>query len=277
MVSIYVFEECRGRDFGGVCGLQCLNTSAIHDGASDVDDVAVEPLFDGASLVRGQGGDLAAAAVAVNLQSVKDNLSSLGDLAAAKGQEIRESFADGLSNAFSDIISGAKTAEEAMQDFFSSFLASLAEMATKKAILSILDSVGETGSGGFFGSIGKLLTNHTGGLVGAGTSVSRSGVSTANFIGAPRHHNGGVVGLKPEEQAIIALKNEEVLTRNDPRHILNGGGKQKAPIVNVPAPIVNIMLDGDEMVQRAMNRGSPATVRATQTMMQKNSTAFSKK
>jgi len=222
----------------------------------------------------GQGGDLAAAAVAVNLQSVKDNLSSLGDLAAAKGAQIRDDFASGLGDAFGEIVSGSKDAKTAMQDFFSSFLAQLAQMATQKAILSILDSVGETGKGGFFGALGGLLSNHTGGLVGGNGSATRGGVSTAAFIGAPYHHNGGMVGLKPNEQPIIALKNEEVLTRNDPRHILNGGGKQKAPVVNVPAPVVNVMLNGDEMVASAMSRGSPVVVRATQKMMQQNANAF---
>ncbi len=222
----------------------------------------------------GQGGDLAAAAVAVNLQSVKDNLSSLGDLAAAKGREIRDNFAGGLGDAFAEIATGAKTAQEAMQDFFTSFLADLAKMATQKAIISILDSVGETGKGGFFGALGGLLSNHTGGIVGGNGSATRGGVSTAAFIGAPYHHQGGMVGLKPKEQAIIAEKGEEVLTRNDPRHILNGGANSKSPTINLPATVVQVLLNPDMLVAQAMDRGSPVVVRSTQKMMQKNATAF---
>lgn len=45
-------------------------------------------------------------------------------------------------------------------------------------------------------------------------------------------------GLAPNEVPIIAEKGEEVLTRDDPRHLLNGGGSpSKAP--NIRQKIVN--------------------------------------
>jgi uncharacterized protein (UPF0335 family) len=34
----------------------------------------------------------------------------------------------------------------------------------------------------------------------------------------PRYHTGGLAGLKPDEVPAVLLKNEEVLTRDDPRH-----------------------------------------------------------
>lgn len=63
---------------------------------------------------------------------------------------------------------------------------------------------------------------HSGGVVGSVGGRSRS-VSPSIFAGAPRYHNGTVVGLRPDEQAAILKKNEEVLTDKDPRNILNGG------------------------------------------------------
>ena len=39
----------------------------------------------------------------------------------------------------------------------------------------------------------------------------------------PKMHQGGVVGLKNDEVLRVLQKNEEVVTRNDPRHVLNGG------------------------------------------------------
>lgn len=53
-------------------------------------------------------------------------------------------------------------------------------------------------------------------------------VSPAVFAGAARYHTGGVVGLKSGEVPIIAMKEEEVITRDDPRHVLNGGTQQQS-------------------------------------------------
>ncbi len=55
------------------------------------------------------------------------------------------------------------------------------------------------------------------------------------FANASRYHKGGIAGLKPNETPAILEKTEEVLTQDDPRHILNpnskgGGGGVK--IVN---------------------------------------------
>lgn len=68
------------------------------------------------------------------------------------------------------------------------------------------------------GSAGVL---HGGGMAGA-AGMSRS-VSPAVFAGAPRFHRGGLPGLRSDEVPAILQRGEEVITRNDPRHILNGG------------------------------------------------------
>lgn len=73
---------------------------------------------------------------------------------------------------------------------------------------------------------GKLIgpsIMHTGGIVGGGGLPTRS-VPMSLFAGAPRYHGGGLIGqkpLKPGERPIIAQDDEEMLTRNDPRHIKN--------------------------------------------------------
>lgn len=72
--------------------------------------------------------------------------------------------------------------------------------------------------GGFFSSL-----FHTGGLVGESGGVRRSNISPSWFVGAPRYHTGGIIGLKPDEYPAILQKNEEVLTAGDPRHIFNQG------------------------------------------------------
>jgi hypothetical protein len=60
---------------------------------------------------------------------------------------------------------------------------------------------------------------HTGGVAGelAGTRT----VSPLAFVGAERFHGGGVPGLGPNELPVIVQPGEEILTRQDPRHIFN--------------------------------------------------------
>lgn len=132
-------------------------------------------------------------------------------------------LADGITTAFSDMISGAKSAGEAFSDMAKSFAASMAKMLAeylaKKALMAGLNAI-SPGAGDAFGAAVK----HTGGMAGGGGSVRR--VSPSLFAGAPRYHAGGVAGLKPGEVPAILQKGEEVLTQNDPRHAANGGGQQ---------------------------------------------------
>lgn len=53
---------------------------------------------------------------------------------------------------------------------------------------------------------------HTGGTVGGG-GMQRM-VSAANFVNAPRYHNGGIAGLKPNEVPAILEKGEQVIPKN---------------------------------------------------------------
>lgn len=63
---------------------------------------------------------------------------------------------------------------------------------------------------------------HSGAVVGQGSNRTRN-VSPMLFAGAPRYHSGGIVGLRPDEYPAILQKNEEVLSKSDPRNVLNGG------------------------------------------------------
>jgi len=71
---------------------------------------------------------------------------------------------------------------------------------------------------------------HGGGQVGSLTT--RRNVSPYVFAGARRYHRGGTIpGLRSGEVPIIAEQGEEVLTRHDPRHSLNGGGMKNVSVV----------------------------------------------
>lgn len=111
-------------------------------------------------------------------------------------------------------------------------LIGIGEYIIKQQILNLLkQQEAASGSGG--GSWGGLIragisylggsSAHTGAIVGAGGvgGATPRNVDPSWFVGAPRYHTGGMVGLQPDEFPIIAKKNEEVLTENDPRNRLN--------------------------------------------------------
>jgi hypothetical protein len=103
---------------------------------------------------------------------------------------------------------------------------------------------------------------HEGGL--ASDDVPMRSVSSVSA--AIRMHTGGIAGggLGPSEVPRILDKHEEVLTRNDPRHILNGGGKgggapqpavKSLKIVNAfdPGTVLQHALDTPHGEQAIMN------------------------
>ena len=62
---------------------------------------------------------------------------------------------------------------------------------------------------------------------------------------APRYHDGGLAGLKPDEVPAVLRRGEEVLTANDPRHRNNGGGLAPAP---AQVTVRNINLFDTQMI-----------------------------
>jgi hypothetical protein len=116
------------------------------------------------------------------------------------------------------------------------------------------------------GGDAAVVENHTGGI--AGIDGRRRYVHPAYFDRAPRMHRGGIAG---NEVPTILERGEEVLTRRDPRHRMNGGGMPqnlRVEIVNPPGvrnevADVQPRLDVDGMVVRIILRdqreGGPIT------------------
>ncbi|WP_153116020.1 tape measure protein [Rhodocyclus tenuis] len=81
---------------------------------------------------------------------------------------------------------------------------------------------------GYGGSgLGNGITlRHTGGLIGLGGGLRRSGLSfsAAAIAAAPRFHQGGEIGAN--ERLLVGKVGEEVVTEDDPRHSKNGGGSK---------------------------------------------------
>lgn len=155
-------------------------------------------------------------------------------------KQINDAFATTASGGLSDFLKGVASGKSALQslkaaaiDFGISFTSQLAEISMK----SMFGGEGTTGkSGGLLGGLGTFGSGledfftslfHEGGVVG-GSGMMRSGISPAVFTGAMRYHTGGIAGLAPNEVPAILQRDEEVLTRGDPRHTLNGGTNTSA-------------------------------------------------
>lgn len=179
------------------------------------------------------GGDAAATAITkLDTAALKaDTLQQKAQTNYLQWDRVGDLFVNGLTNAFDrfaqSVAEGKSIGESArlaFLQFAADFLREIATMILKQAIFNALKAAfGGTG----FGSVIGIGAGHTGGLVGSkrvGGGNQTRNVNPAAFAGAMRYHEGGLAGLRPGEVPIIAKQNEEILTRDDPRHMMNGGG-----------------------------------------------------
>jgi hypothetical protein len=152
-------------------------------------------------------------------------------------------FFDEAAKQLGNVITGTEKVGDAFKQlgldvaqFFTGLLEDIAKAIIQEQVLAAIKAIG---------------LFHTGGVVGETGGMSRS-VDPSVFAFAPRYHSGAVVGIKPDEQAAILQKGEEVLTRNDPRNVLNGGKSGgKGTVVN--ANLRNVLVLREEDLAGAMS------------------------
>lgn len=224
------------------------------------------------------GGEQGDAAVA-RLEALRIKSAEFGqeaDQAYFSWKKVGDLLIGGLAGAFDVFAQGIAegksvidSAKDAFLQFAADFLRQIAQMIIQQAIFNAL-------SGTSFGSFLGIGVAHTGGLIGsqrAGSGNVGRKVNPAVFAGAMRYHVGGLAGLRPGEVPIIAKQNEEVLTRDDPRHVLNGGkGKGSGAGGDMKAKIIN-MIDAPGMLEAALN--SEVGERVLLNFMRANSDAVS--
>lgn len=182
-------------------------------------------------------------------------------------QEINQQLADIGANAFGAFAQAIANGENAVEALFralrqgiAEFLIDIGKAILKQALFNAIAGITGAaggGGGGIAGTIGALF-RHEGGLAGTAGGRRRA-VSPLLFANAQRHHTGGLVGLQPNEVPIIAMKDEEVLTRDDPRHVMNGGtaggGGQAINVKNV-----NVFDPADVMEQALASRAGERVI-----------------
>ncbi len=172
---------------------------------------------------------------------------------------------DGLADGFMALVDGSKSAKDALKDMAKSIVASMAQIAAKTLATVLVLKGLEAITGIPAAALAKFAgidanVKHTGGIAG-GAGESRR-VNPALFLAAPRYHIGGIAGLRPGEVPAILQAGEEVLTRNDPRHVANGGGGggNAVRVVNVIDP--NLVQDymssssGEQTILNVMQRNA---------------------
>lgn len=222
---------------------------AIQQGAKDIADA-----FAGISTPT---SGLAAA--------MADLRRSLSDIRQSMAQSLTGAGVDALTNLFTDLASGSKSAGDAIKDFVRGFISSMAQIAARALatylVLQILDAV-YPGLGQATAAAMSVGVKHTGGMVG-GPGVTRI-VNPLLFAGAPRFHSGGMVGLQKDEVPAILQTGERVLNRQETAEYNKGGRGGGYRIVNVLDPsLVSGYLEssaGEEAIVNAIGR-NPSRVR----------------
>jgi hypothetical protein len=92
----------------------------------------------------------------------------------------------------------------------------------------------------------SMLFFHRGGVVGRAGVPALAPASW--WDNAPRYHRGSVVGMGVNEQAAILQRGEEVLTRDDPRNVMNRAGGGGGAI-----NIRSVLVDDPQRIPHAMS------------------------
>lgn len=162
----------------------------------------------------------------------------LGDLRNTAQKTLADNARSGLGQMFTDIVTGAKTAGDALRDMLRGFAQQMLNLISQRLASRLFESFGMNkvvdGAASFITSIFGF---HSGGVVSAaGASFTRSiDLSPLAVALAPRYHSGGIAGLRPNERLSVLEDGEEVLTADNPRHVRNysGGGLQVTSSVTI--------------------------------------------
>ncbi|MCE1239519.1 MAG: tape measure protein [Azonexaceae bacterium] len=199
-----------------------------------------------AESLRGAFDPLIIDAFIARLETIKGSAKGLGDNFKLTAKQVDDMLGTRATQAFDEMakslggaVAGQKSWNDAIKDSGRAFLQFAADFIREISLMIIkamvLKAIQSSGAGGWIGTAVNAAVKHEGGLVDGGGR--KRSASPFMFVGAPRYHTGGIAGLAPNEYPAILKKNEEVLTEDDPRNILNrgavGGGQPTMQDVTV--------------------------------------------
>ncbi|MBN7759999.1 hypothetical protein JYP52_02535 [Nitratireductor aquibiodomus] len=175
------------------------------------------------------------------------------DAAAEAAAEMGDLGKDAMRGLIDDLIAG-KDAGEAFANVLSKIGSKLIDMALG-GLFSGGGGIG--GGGGLLG--GAIIPGilHSGGVAGRDGYGHGRAVSPSVFSGAPRYHNGGVAGLKPNEVPAILQKGEMVIPKGAPSmpKLKKGGDTVQnnyAPTYQIDASQAQNPQETERVVARAL-------------------------
>lgn len=200
------------------------------------------------------------------IEAVNAGLSQIDPRLQQVNTAVNQAIQQGVVTAFNaaaqaivGLIGGTQSFGEAIENLgrtalsiFGSMLDAIAQVLIQLVALQFAKSVLGAGSGG----LGFLF--HDGGIVGGRGASRQSRTNMGSWIGAPKFHGGGGLGLRPDEYKAVLKRGEEVLTDDDPRHIRNigkggdGGGSS-------PSLKQVLYLDPDQVVGAMQGRAGQKT------------------
>lgn len=281
---------------GGVGDIFKGASSAVSSVARDALKSHMDKLFEGADMLLpdadipaapdlsdilggGAGGGIApaaakAAGTKASTKDLKDNRTELeklidrwADLETQMDQTAAgsaQSVANNMSDAFTAMIDGTKTAKEAFSDMASAIISDILRMIIQMQIQSALAGLLGGGTGGGAGVLAGIIpTAHSGGQVG---TTAFSGTSM------PKFHSGG---QSSSEQVVKVEKGESILTRKRAKEIemelveargdrnKSAAGGQPVTIMNLQDPneIADAVVNNPGAVVNAISKSLPAVRR----------------
>ena len=198
-------------------------------------------------------------------QAARDTGDQMSEFAIQAARNMQSAFADFLFDPFSEGLQGMLSGfVDVLRRMVSEALAAkLGEALFGSLLTGGAAAAGGAAGGGSTGLIGGLLAGlfHSGGVVGSGGATRN--MPALAFAGAPRLHAGG---LAADEMPAILRRNEEVLTRDDPRHRFNGGSASPPAVTlkNINLFDTQVIGDylstgpGEKAVLNIVSRNKPA-------------------
>jgi hypothetical protein len=198
-------------------------------GAGDAADAFAEALQTAEAAARGAGGaaraagaEAAAAAeemaevadeVVTGWQAVTEALAENAEKARDIGGDIGQALVGAFGSAENAVADFVKSGKLSIRDLVTSTIADLARLGARRFLLGPLAGA----LSGVLGGAGWVFASvlHAGGTVG--DSGPQRLVPAVAFAGAPRLHDGGWPGLRPDEVPAILQRGERVLSRAEAR------------------------------------------------------------
>jgi hypothetical protein len=194
-------------------------TAGLNDTATAADGAGGAARDAGAAAA--QGADTALTGWQAVTAALADYAAKARDIGGDIGSALVGAF-QSAENAIGDFV---KTGKLDFRDLVTSMIADLAKLAARRFILGPIAGLLSGVLGGAGGLFASVL--HAGGMVGA-PGPGRM-VPALAFAGAPRMHNGGWAGLRPDEVPAILQRGERVLSRREAA----GYGQAGTSTVNV--------------------------------------------